>query len=521
VALRAVCLVIIGLHAKHFDKFILLTAGWVSCRFEAVLPDLLGSILASLDARALCTARLVSRQFRIEASNHLHTAHLSAKYLRSLPNIDFNTCPAIKHVAVSGIDEDDFDLLAQSGVCDVVTHLSLVPPFLRRRAVPPLVMPAPDQPMLPHLPALISLTVSGKDFRHVTYVSAALQELVLQDGDIIQDAGILTRLTQLTSLAICSKYWGGAPLKGLTALNLSALQHLEIPCSGTSLMAFTGLTLLTHLSWTCLDRGEPPGSYDLALFTRLTKLVHLGIAPWWLWVGRQQCRSIGNLTTLRSLTLNVRGDSLFPELLAPLSSHTALVLNCGFMDVCNLQGMSVGGLQFLVLHPCPLNPEIVSVLQHATALTRLYFTCRKGSLNKEEAYLGSALSCMPRLQSLHLDRVPGRGKSCFEAIGLLTGLTSLIWEGAIVTDADVAACAGLRKLRELSLVPRSEAPLIRFETFCAIAELVELSKLRLGVFMRIPTTYCSDDIMAVLNAEKHSRGWPPLDLYLCFRPSEA
>jgi hypothetical protein len=266
---------------------------------------------------------------------------------------------------------------------------------------------------------------------------------------------------------------------------------------------------------------EPRGSYDLAPFSLLTKLVHLGLAPCWLWVGRQQCRSIGNLSSLRSLALDVRGDSLFPELLAPLSSLTALGLNCEFVDVRTLQGVAVGRLQSLILDLCPLDPEVVSVLQQATELTRLYFTYRKGSGNKEEAQLGSALTCMRKLQSSHLEGVPGGGQSCFEAIGLLTGLTSLIWKGEFVTDADVAACAGLRKLRVLSLVPRSKAPLIRFKTFCAVAKLVELSKLRLGVLMRIPTTYWSDDIMAVLNAERHSRGWPPLDLDLCIQPPEA
>jgi hypothetical protein len=152
-------------------------------------------------------------------------------------------------------NEGDFNLLAQSGVCDVVTHLSLVPPFLRRPAVPPLIMPALDRPMLPRLPALISLTVQVRDIIDALYFSVALQEFVLQD-DIILNANIVTRLTQLTSLAIRSNCCGGTPLRGLTGLNLSALQHLEIPCSMTFITCLTGLSLLTHLSWTCVDHGS-------------------------------------------------------------------------------------------------------------------------------------------------------------------------------------------------------------------------------------------------------------------------
>jgi hypothetical protein len=103
----------------------------------------------------------------------------------------------------------------------------------------------------------------------------------------------------------------------------------------------------------------------------------------------------------------------------------------------------------------------------------------------DAAPLFVALSQMSRLLSLTLAPGPLHHTvraSCFEAIGLLTGLTSLYVSGSCVTDADVAACAGLRKLRRLTLLPNNFSPWgpVSLDAFLDVAMLPELSKLRMS-----------------------------------------
>jgi hypothetical protein len=104
--------------------------------------------------------------------------------------------------------------------------------------------------------------------------------------------------------------------------------------------------------------------------------------------------------------------------------------------------------------------------------------------------------------------------SWFDGIGLLTGLTALSWTGAYITNADVAACVTLKKLRVVSLLPYLEAPggPINRDWFLALARLPELSKVTFGTWMGISKARGLRNIEALVNAERHAKGWPPLDL---------
>jgi hypothetical protein len=158
-----------------------------------------------------------------------------------------------------------------------------------------------------------------------------------------------------------------------------------------------------------------------------------------------------------------------------------------------------------------LGSEGVVSLQRATRLTCLSL-CVRGALHVEPSELGLALSRMSKLQALSLGGQPLPATACFEAIGRLTGLTSLSW-WAQATNADVAACLGLSELCVLKILrgaPSRPAPLhdhITRETLFALAKLPELTNLEVTErFVGHPIAL-ELGIYALLGRERHKKGW--------------
>jgi hypothetical protein len=155
------------------------------------------------------------------------------------------------------------------------------------------------------------------------------------------------------------------------------------------------------------------------------------------------------------------------------------------------------------------------VLERATGLERLDFTwgyCPSCILEAEP--LGLALAGMLRLQSLRISPGCLGYETCFGAISLLTGLTQLEFRGVRVTHADVDACSCLTKLRSLMLLPGEFSPWgpMTVDHFLAVAMLPELTSLVMGKRMGFWGYPATHDLAEWYNAERHSKGWPPLHL---------
>ncbi len=246
-------------------------------------------------------------------------------------------------------------------------------------------------------------------------------------------------------------------------------------------------------------------------------------------LGREHFRCIAGISTLTCLVLDVMGTILTKEDAASLPNLSRLTkLGLSYDDKLDFLGaMDVKGLQdLMLLNISMFKANGLKVLQHATGLTSLQFgyhnqESMRYSLEASErsprpsaAALCSALSQMPSLQTLSLTAGKAMHGSWFDGIGLLTGLTALSWTGAYITNADVAACVTLKKLRVVSLLPYREAPRdpITFDRFLALARLPELSKVTFAKWMGISKARDLCKIEALVKTERHAKGWPPLDL---------
>jgi hypothetical protein len=174
------------------------------------------------------------------------------------------------------------------------------------------------------------------------------------------------------------------------------------------------------------------------------------------------------------------------------------------------------GLTQLALVYCKrgdaIEPEEVG--RALSRMSQLRELCLKADEVGEEG--GLALSRMSQLRALSLTTYKVLPPSCVRSIGLLTQLTQLEMQGKYVTNPDLQVWLGLRKLRVMSILPIYPAPFDRItrETFFALAKLSELSKLTVWEKFGDFPSDLTDEIRTGLNAERHSKGWPSLDLTL-------
>jgi hypothetical protein len=472
-------------------------------------------ILGFLDVRTLCTARLVCTRFRVAASRLIHSIKLSAPDLRTRPDTNFNSFPKLQRVFIRGELPEDCDLLALPGICDAVTHVEVF-----QRGVP--------APLLPPLPNLVSLDVRAchieQGFWHDSLFPITLQELKLNGAIPCADAERLTRLTRLTGLCICLPPDLHEPFEGVTAL--TTLRELVVCGPPTQIPYLGKLTLLTRLSFlmTSFDPGLSP-DLDLAPLTCLQNLMHLMVCSPYPpeQLTRQHLPNIGAIASLKSLHVRLQEGPLLAALdaayLAPLSRLTALSLRHADlgMDVPFLSRLNLEGLQSLELGSASrLGSEGLGILGRATGLTKLRLRFGRGAFT-EPLELGSAFFRMAKLLALSLEACPLPASSCFGAMGLLTGLTSLTWSGAHVTNDDMDACLGLTQLRVLRITPTHPAPFhsrITYDTLVALAQLPELTTLEVSERFASHRAALMERIHALVKTQRHDKGWPPLNLDL-------
>jgi hypothetical protein len=94
---------------------------------ELLPRELFETILGFLDARTLCTARLVCHRFYFAASQFVHALRLTGDHLQWLHETPppFRNFPNVGRLTVSDIGEQDICALYHPDVVDAVTHLSI------------------------------------------------------------------------------------------------------------------------------------------------------------------------------------------------------------------------------------------------------------------------------------------------------------------------------------------------------------------------------------------------------------
>ncbi len=235
---------------------------------------------------------------------------------------------------------------------------------------------------------------------------------------------------------------------------LTTLQKLEIRGPLSLLPVVGKLTMLTHL---CLRTPGP--ELDLSPFTRLRNLVHLQVDSEQTRMVAQHFQSLGAIITLRSLRLNLTATPRVAGLeaygLSAMSRLTSLALRFNAPDMPFVAGFNLEGLESLTLTSSrDLYADGVTILGRATSLTELGLRYGEWAPSHVPVEVGLALSRMSRLQALSFeDASSSSATSCFKAIGLLTGLTSLMWDGSYIANTELKACLGLKKLRFLR-IPR-------------------------------------------------------------------
>jgi hypothetical protein len=304
----------------------------VCCRLGQLAclpPELLEIVLGGLNVRTLCTARLVCSTFCNASSSFLQAVKLSVKDLRD-PDTTLTNFPNLTQVTIGDPDEPleeaDFSLLVDRGVCGLVTHICISRKPTSERE------PGP-RPILPPLPNLMSM--AGRlDSEDGFVLPPALQDLNMWKSYKYGcklgclDLDPVVRLTRLTSLVITLKHFVNTSFEAVTLL--SALRRLNVRCDTSLIPCVGALTLLTHLEWICNDCVYCP-SVDLLPITRLQGLVHLRLGHELLELGSEPVKTVAKITTLESLDLPpwtpqvTAADVL---VLTSLSRLTALTISC-------------------------------------------------------------------------------------------------------------------------------------------------------------------------------------------------
>jgi hypothetical protein len=483
--------------------------------FDLIPLEMLEKVIAFLDVRTLCTARLVCTSFLPVASSCVHTLTLSAGGMRSFPETIFSRFPKVMRVTICNVKlDDDLPLLGRPHIRDAVTYM--------------VVAHAPSSAILLPLPEFRNLT-SLAFVNHLPpnrfALPTTLKELVLDWPAPAPPADDLNRLTRLTSLRIAVIPIVLHP-PGNPGTFLSALHKLDITCHSLLIPRVQEWTQLTHLTWESLHVPGQSWFNDLSPFTHLQGLVYLGIKAVNFCADRDCFMGLTRMPALRSLDLMIdRAHQPFcwgrlPAGSLPLLPLTHLGLSLGFMCLGVLPRMVAEGLESLSLTKAFfLEDNEIRGLGQATGLTRLEVLMDSGiPYHTRPCLFHEAVSGMSRLQALSV-HTGESGISCPLVVVRLTGLTQLRWAGVHVSNADIAACARLKGLRELSLSadPYTKTPPpapITSNAFEALARLPQLTWLELSQSLGIRAGPLSEEARARLpfNAGRHARGWPSLEV---------
>ncbi len=229
------------------------------------LPEeLLWTVLGFLDVRTLCTARLVCRQFRLSASDHLKALQLDCTDLEQRPTSSLTGLSGLTHLEVSIHCRDRLPLLSHLGIAPLITHVRLGwECFWNEGSLETF-------SHISFLPMLRSLALPARACNY-ELLPLTLEELHL-GFPVEEDASSLTRLSGLTNLDIDLSKLAGQLLETLTSLR--SLRSLTLRCGLSALGVLSRFTMLTGLAWNVdLDAQTPGGMFlELAHLTGLSEL---------------------------------------------------------------------------------------------------------------------------------------------------------------------------------------------------------------------------------------------------------
>jgi hypothetical protein len=474
-----------------------------ACGMAQLPEELLFTIMGLLDVLSLCTARLVSRQFRQSASGYLKALHLDWADLA--PSINFTHFAGLTRLAVSSTDVSahfSIALIAHPRIAPFITHLDM-------RHLTPMEMTAAVA-RLPRLPKLRALRLRG-GMAAMESLPLWLEELHVTSRDFWPGgASLLTRLSGLTSLHL-DMLVGEASVRSLAGLpNLCSLRLLLDYCPSHSgvLTTLTSLTSLTvQLSCSMLS-----GNTIFSELARLTGLSHLEVIDHHRGVVMRHgdLASLASLTALTCLSLKARLAACVAgsSALTPLTRLVSVGLGRDHVILSHLPSLNVEALQSLALSHVH---DDISVLRRATGLTHLSLSCSGGPEGYRDEVV-RIVDSMSRLQALELDvlsvpeKVGHPGLS--RIVQTLMGLTRLRYSGKVTMGRDLEACASLPGLRVLELHNCTDVTVAFLPALQALTGLTELD-LKLTLICKVDLTR---DVRAAFNVERLRCGWPPLRL---------
>ncbi len=341
----------------------------------------------------------------------------------------------------------------------------------------------------------------------VTFLPSKLEELCLRSC-IHED---LSPLTDLSGLSRVELRLGEGAESSLGCLSgLRSLRFLGLLCDFAPSGLLTTFKTLSRLTVVFYQGGLPEVSLlpDLA---KLTGLSHLKLSDLQRAVSRRDFACLSHLTRLTGLDMT--GCKLADTVrsscaLVPLTRLVSLGFTCGDVGLAVLRSLKVEALQTLALSDVRGD---VLVLQRATGLTKLVFSCNKGGVSNPRD-LGITLKRMSMLRSLTLELSDDfRSASGFRLRRVLRGLTnlsSLKYGGRSKPRKDLSACASLPRLRSLCLEGCRKVTPTYFPILQSMSGLTELILRDTGIRHGDVTP----KITAGFDVERIRRGWPGLKI---------
>jgi hypothetical protein len=461
--------------------------------------------MGHLDVRALCTARLVCRQFCQCASAHVKALQLDCTDLEQPPTISLTRLSGLTHLAVSIHKGHRLRLLAQARIAPLVTHVQVGWDCMRDMGREEACSHFMHLPMLQSL----VLPVWRCNFELLPLTLEELQLPYLVE----KDASSLTRLSRLTNLVIdlsglltrTGNHWEAGQSLG-TLASLHNLRSLTLCCGSSASGALSRFTMLTSLAWDmAYDDKNPRDLFpELAHLTGLSRLT-LSNIRWWVRHEDLACLSpLTKLTFLGFKECDLHDDVEGSRALVPLTSLVSVQMSSVTDGKLLLPALKVESLQSLSLW-CVAGD--ISVVQRATGLTHLQFHCFSAS--QSLFGLEETLARMSKLRSLSLTiselAKPPEGFHLSTVLRALTSLTKLRYCGNFRVGTDMSACAALPGLVSLELKTHEVTPAC-LPALQAMSGLTHLNVRHTGIYWKDLTP----EVIAAFNSERDRRGWPGL-----------